>query len=217
MIVEGALKIEYPTAYLCYTSRRHVVQPPIARVNQQLRAETLPAFYSSRTFGIASIYMDGQWEIAKRWLTAVQPYLHLIKKIVFELCDGHARILELSAAPGQSPNFKLKKCTAIGKAYLANLQSDIGSEAAVVGCEFDILIKGLKEQLQSVCNSVGLNGFGSEEYIRAAELFLFPMNMRCKADYTDSDTEEDSDSDDSDGEDAENEDEDDSGADGDIE
>ena len=193
IIVEEAIKIEYDTAYLCYTSRRHVVQPSLARTNRHLRAESVPVFYSSKAFGIASIYMEGQWETARRWFTAVQPYLHMIKKIEIELCSEHARVLELYAAPDQKPTFKLKKYCQGQEAHISHIRAIAGSLVAVVGCEFDILFKGLKDQLQFLCNSVGTKGFGSEAYVRAAELFLFPMKKRCTADYPDSDLEDDSD------------------------
>lgn len=33
--------------------------------------------------------------------------------------------------------------------------------------------------MQTLCDSVGDQGFGPEEYIRAGELFLFPEDKRC--------------------------------------
>lgn len=54
--------------YECYRSEASAAQPPLLRVNIQIRAETLPMYYDRNKF-LAEISDFGDLCIAKRWLS----------------------------------------------------------------------------------------------------------------------------------------------------
>ena len=169
----------YPTQITMYCGDvDDFKQPSLAQVNRQLRAETLPIYYGQKTFQLNSLNYDEQWELAKKWFNAIQPHLHMIKKVEMSLCDEHLIMLEIQAAPGNKPNFKV---------YV----NQYGATAAsLIMCASGIALKRVEGEMQEICESVAYEGFKPEQYIRVGELFLCE-EYRCDPYGSDSDDEGD--------------------------
>ena len=167
----------YPTQITMYCGDvDDFKQPSLAQVNRQLRAETLPIYYSQKTFQLNSLNYDEQWELAKKWFNAIQPHLHMIKRVEMSLCDKHLIMLEIQAAPGNKPNCKV---------YV----NQYGATAAsLIMCASGIALKHVEGAMREICDSVGHDGFKPEQYIRAGELFLCDK-YRCYPYGSDSDDE----------------------------
>jgi hypothetical protein len=56
--------------YSCFQSEVSAAQPALARVNRQIRQETLPIFYSANLF-LAELSDETDLDTAKRWLQAI--------------------------------------------------------------------------------------------------------------------------------------------------
>lgn len=206
MIIEEAIEVKRITPYLGFAVRRNIYQPDLASVNRQLRAETLPVFYKTSPFYFDSLGEPGQWEKVKHWLTANHSYLHMIKVVTFRLCTGHERIFQVESTPGIRTNMRFgpvdprsvryyrdsKDATLLQKTRDA-ARARYRREYSRNQCEFDMTKKVVKKELLVMCESMGVNKFGLEEYVRAVELFWFPEEKRCREDIPEWDSDFDSD------------------------
>ena len=127
-------------------------QPPLALVNRQIRAETLSLFYGNNMFCITGIMISHNWERAKRWFEATQPYLHTFKSILMSPCCYEFYVI-FKAKPGSRSTFAAS------------------CETASCGL-YDRGAKRLFQDggLHALCDSVGHAGFGLDEYIRAGDM-----------------------------------------------
>ena len=70
IVLKPRTTITMLTNHACVQSEVSAGQPALSYVNKQLRAETLPLFYSSNTF-LAEVSDIYDLEIAKQWLAAI--------------------------------------------------------------------------------------------------------------------------------------------------
>lgn len=202
MIIEEAIEVKEVTPYLGALVLRNIFQPPLAAVNRQLRAETLPLYYKTSHFSCASLAEPGQWERVQRWLAATQPYLHMIKTITFELCYSHKRVLKIKSVPGKETELRCGGIYPRSLRYLRESRDptldqemrDIAlelyhMERARNKCRFDKTKKRVKNELFAIRDGVGMDGFGLQEYLRTTELFWFPEEKRCREDIPELDSD----------------------------
>lgn len=170
----------------------HFAIPGLMRTNRQLRAETLPLFYSKKSFWITNLKAEGCWkrhddqiDRTRRWLQTIEAHLHEVQMISFCLCPDHVTFLELHAVPGRPVQFdvyeeygrKVRDRWSYCKANVNDISwtCDIGGAYVDGQGYWGIDLEG---ELKEICFNVGSTGFGPEEYMRALEVFLDADNDR---------------------------------------
>ncbi|KAF2765414.1 hypothetical protein EJ03DRAFT_208588 [Teratosphaeria nubilosa] len=78
--------------------RKSLTEPALARTNRQLRAETLPLYYSLSTFRIMPGILGDKGGF-ESWIMGLGDKTKLITHLELQMCEKHETILKLHRAP----------------------------------------------------------------------------------------------------------------------
>jgi hypothetical protein len=91
-------RLTYPSDCYCYNQKIKSSQPPLTRVNRQLRAETLPIYYSRNKFLVWVENADG-WVGSMKWLQAIGNSIELIRSLRIDVGEK-VFFIDIKVIPG---------------------------------------------------------------------------------------------------------------------